>query len=133
MTRKLSVLRACRRVLRPGRRVVFFTIQPTPGLAPAQRRRANELGPPGNAVRTSYSSLLRSAGLDELEVVDVTRDYERTQRRWIAATDRHEVGIRAAIGDDAYDELVVRRRVTMQAIEDGLLSRFRYLAARPRR
>ena len=39
------MLRACRRILRPGGRTAFFTIHPATGLTATQRRRASRDGP----------------------------------------------------------------------------------------
>ena len=97
MPTKLSVLRACRRVLQPGGRLAFLTIQPAAGLSPRQRRRANEIGPPHVAVRTSYQSLLRSAGFVDVEAADVTSAYRATQVAWIRAIDRREEAVRAVL------------------------------------
>ncbi len=124
------MLRACRRILHPGGRLAFLTIQPTPGLDPARRRRANGVGPPAVAVPTSYESLLGTAGFAAITASDVTTEYEATQRRWIDATDRHEPAIRAATGDDAFDERLATRHRTLRAIRDGLLSRYLYTAVR---
>ncbi len=110
--------------------MVFHTIQPTPGLEPSRRRRANHVGPPAAAVRTSYPSLLNTAGFVDVDVRDDTAEYRATQLRWIAANQRHEAALRAAMGDDAYDERQTTRRATLGAIDAGLLARFRYLAAR---
>jgi hypothetical protein len=127
------VLRASRRVLRPGGRLAFHTIQVPPGLSAAKRRRASLVGPPGVAVRTTYPSLLRSAGFIEIDEVDVTAEYLATQRRWLAATLRHEEGLRAVLGDDGVHEGIERRRRTVDAIEGGLLSRTLYSATRSHR
>ena len=78
-------------------------------------------------VRTTYPGLLRSAGFVE---VDLTAEYLVTQRRWLAATLRHDDGLRAALGDDAVREGIERRRRTIDAIEEGLLLRTLYTATR---
>jgi len=110
--------------------MVFHTIQPTPGLPPARRRLANSSGPPATAVRTSYQSMLRTAGFVDVEVRDDTDEYRATMLRWIAATERHAEAIRAVIGGDAYTERLRSRHEKLSTIEDGLLSRFRYYATR---
>ena len=111
--------------------MVFWVIQPTPGLERSARRRAHRLGPEAVAVPTSYPSLLRSAGFGDIEFVDETPDYRAAQQRWIDASQRHADGMRLAMGDDAFDERAETRRQTLTAIDGGLLSRFRYTAARP--
>ncbi len=109
---------------------MFYTIQPGRGLSPADRRRAHRLGPPVVAVRTSYRSLLGSAGFVEIEASDETEEYRAAQVRWIAADDRYESAIRAEMGDEAYDERRRNRIAALQAIDDGLLVRYRYSATR---
>ena len=110
--------------------MAFHSIQPEPGLAPARRRRANRRGPPAVAIRTNYPSLLRSAGFVDIESRDDTAEYLATQLRWIEACARHEEGMRAAMGDETFDESLETRVSTLQAIEEGLLVRYRYTAAR---
>ena len=110
--------------------MVFSTIQPTPGLEASRRRTANRLGPPAVAVPTSYESLLRSAGFVDVVVTDLTADYRATQRRWMDATERRELAMRGVMGDQMYDERLATRRETLQAIDDGLLTRFLYTAVR---
>jgi cyclopropane fatty-acyl-phospholipid synthase-like methyltransferase len=60
---KLATLRATYLALRPGGRTAFTTIFPAAGLSASEARRAIEAGPPNCGLRTSYPSLLRSAGL----------------------------------------------------------------------
>jgi hypothetical protein len=124
------VLRACRRVLRPGGRLAFHTIEPPPGLSAPKRRRAISIGPPAVTVRTTYPGLLRSAGFNEIYAGDLTAEYLATQRRWLAATLRHEDGLRCALGDDVVRDGIERRRRTVDAIEEGLLLRTLYTATR---
>ena len=124
------MLRACRQALRPGGRIAFTTIQPTPGLQAEQRGEANQLGPNEVAVSSSYQSMLRTAGFAVISATDVTAEYRSTLRRWLDATDRHETLIRGVIGDDTYEERSAQRKRDLQGVDDGLLSRFIYTAAR---
>ena len=124
------MLRASRRVLRPGGRLAFHTIELPPELSAAERRRAISIGPPAVTLRTSYAGLLRSAGFVEIDAVDLTAEYLATQRRWLAATLRHEDGLRDALGDDVVSEGIERRRRTVEAIEEGLLMRNLFTATR---
>ncbi len=82
------------------------------------------------ALRTSYPSLLHTAGFTDVTAVDLTDEYASTQRRWIAAFERHSLAIRRVIGEDEFDERIAVRHQTLRAIEDGVLSRFRYTAVR---
>ena len=124
------MLRASRRVLRPGGRLAFHTIELAPELNASKRRRAISIGPPAVAVRTSYPGLLRSAGLVATDAIDLTAEYLATQRRWLAATLQYEAGLRSALGDDAVEEGIERRRRTVDAIGEGLLLRTLYSATR---
>lgn len=117
-------------MLRPGGRTAFHTIEPTPGLTSSRRRRAHALGPVAVAVRTSYESMLGTAGFVDVAAIDLTREYRATLRRWIHATERRGVELRAVMGDELFDERRVNRRQTLAAIDDGLLSRFEYTARR---
>ena len=81
-------------------------------------------------MRTTYPSLLHSAGFIEIGAVDVTAEYLATQRRWLAATLRHEEDLCAVLGDVAVREGIEHRRRSLDAIEKGLLSRTRYTAIR---
>ena len=82
------------------------------------------------AVRTSYESLLRTAGFEDITATDLTPEYRATQQRWIDATDRREPELRGVMGDDLYAERSTNRRLTLEAIDAGLLSRVQYAATR---
>ncbi|MFV2039847.1 MAG: hypothetical protein ACC660_06350 [Acidimicrobiales bacterium] len=112
--------------------MAFATIQPSPGLPPPLRRRAHEIGPPGVAVRTSYPSLLRTAGFVDIGSRDCTAEYRTALSGWIGAIDRRAEAVRDAIGDAVYDERAQSRARTLVAVDGGLLGRFMYWAARPR-
>lgn len=124
------MLRACRSVLRPGGRLALLTIQPTTDLSPSLRRKAHAVGPPGVAVRSSYSRLLHSAGFVGIVATDLTAGYRATQQRWLDASERHAAALRGAVGDDEFERRLAGRSDTLRAIDDGLLSRFRYVATR---
>lgn len=117
------MLRANRQVLKPGGRVGFWTIHPTPGLTPAKRRYASQIGPPDAAMRSTHDSLLRSAGFGEIEVTDVSQEYASVLRAWLAGWHRREAEVRVALGDANFDRRVKNRREALQAVEDGLLMR----------
>jgi len=74
--------------------------------------------------------MLHTVGFSEIAVLDVTDEYRQTQQRWIDATDRREEEIRGLIGDEEYDDRQRTRADTVQAIDDGLLCRTLYSAAR---
>lgn len=102
---------------------------PTPGLPAPARRRANRTGT-AFAVRTNYPSLLDSAGFTDVDEIDVTDDYRATLLRWLIATERREPAIRAVTGDEFFDERTANRRRSLAAIDDGIIQRRMYTAAR---
>jgi len=125
------VLSASHRVLRPGGRLAFHVIEPTPGLARPARRRAHRVGPEAVAVSTSYENLLRSAGFVDISVTELTSEYAFTLGRWIEASERRESAIREVVGSDVFEERATSRLERLRAIEDGILARTQYAATRP--
>jgi cyclopropane fatty-acyl-phospholipid synthase-like methyltransferase len=108
--------------------MAFHTIEPAPGLDEPARRKAHRLGPPAVAVRSSYPSMLDTAGFRDVEVVDLTADYLATVRRWIAAREGHFDELAEILGPDDVRERIANGYDTAAAITDGLLARTQYLA-----
>lgn len=125
------MLRANHRVLRQGGRVGFWTIHPTAGISARDRRRANEIGPPGCGLRSPHENLLTSAGFVDIDAVDASQEYAATIRGWLAAWAAREKRVRAAIGDAEHDRRVTNRTAALAAVEEGILSRTMYVARRP--
>ena len=117
------MLRACRRLLRPGGRIAYFTIFTTPGLSKRDHRRAVRLGPRAVASRREQAELLEAAGLVEVVATDVTTDFLETTRRWVNYASKFEGDLRSTLGDTLFDEQQTDRRAMIAAIEEGLLSR----------
>lgn len=110
--------------------MAFLTIEPGTNLSPSQRRKAGRVGPPSVLLRTSYESLLRTAGFIDVEVVDLTAEYRITQQAKIDETDRRRDDLLALVGREEYDESRRDRHNTIEAIDAGLLRRRLYLARR---
>ncbi len=72
---KRGVLEACRRVIRNSGRMVFTVIWITPGLSPADHRRALEAAPEFSESETDYPALLRQTGWTVTDCLDVSRGY----------------------------------------------------------
>lgn len=117
------MLRACRRLLRPGGRIAYFTIFTTPGLSKRDHRRAVRLGPRAVASRRGQAELLEAAGLVEVVETDVTAVFLETARRWVNYASKFEGDLRSTLGDTLFDEQQAARRAMIAAIEEGLLSR----------
>jgi cyclopropane fatty-acyl-phospholipid synthase-like methyltransferase len=130
---KLATLRATRQALRPGGRTAFSVIYPTPGLPPAQARRAVEAGPPHCRLRGSYPRLLRSAGFVDIDEHDLTPAYLATARTKLAVADELADGMADMLGQQEFDDMQAKRRLAVSAIADGLLRRSRFIAQRPHR
>jgi cyclopropane fatty-acyl-phospholipid synthase-like methyltransferase len=128
---KLSVLRACRRLLRPGGRLAFTTIHVAPELDDRQRRRAHRAGPVGVATRAEYPTLIARAGFADIVQVDVTGDYAITQRAWYKAAEQRAEAIRRLTSDAEFAEAQADRRLTADAIAAGILCRSLFTAIRP--
>ena len=117
------MLRACRRLLRPGGRTAFFTIFVARGLSAPEHRRAVRLGPRAVASRESPEELLHKAGFAEVEEFDVTPEYLRTAEDWLEGSWSLEDGLREVLGSAEFDELQTERRQAISAIREGLLCR----------
>jgi hypothetical protein len=124
------VLRASRKLLRPGGRTAFLTIFTTPGLSKRDHRRAVLLGPRAVGSNREPRDLLDAAGFVDVEVIDLTEAFLETARGWYEHTSEFERELRAAAGDDAFDQQQAHRRQMVTATEDGLLSRALLLAAK---
>lgn len=82
-------------------------------------------------VRTSYTSLSRSAGLVVVERRDRTPEYRAVQRAWIDATVRRADEVVEAMGEQAAEQRIAERRASLAAIDAGVLERWEYLVRRP--
>jgi hypothetical protein len=125
------VLRALKRLLRPGGRIALTTIYVTPGLPPSARRRAHRSGPRAVASRAEQPRLLESAGFVDIGEVDLTEAFATTARAWLDEWDQHADELLDLEGPAAFEERQRDRRVQLRAIEDGLLRRGLFSATRP--
>jgi cyclopropane fatty-acyl-phospholipid synthase-like methyltransferase len=128
---KLAVLRACRRLLRPGGRLVFTTIYVAPALDSARHRRAVRAGPWHVAARRPYADMVVQAGFADVVEIDVTEAYARTQCAWCAAVESRAAEVRRVISDLEFATAQADRQHTRAAIEDGLIRRSLIVATRP--
>jgi hypothetical protein len=124
------VLRACRRLLRPGGRTAFTTILEVPGLAPAARRRARATGPRAVAMRSDHQRLLRAAGFQDITELDVTAAFRATAAAWLAESDAHADQLARLEPPGAFAQRQADRRAMLAAIDGGLLRRALVFARR---
>jgi hypothetical protein len=125
------VLRASRLLLRPGGRTAFYTIHPTLGLSPRQRRRAHRDGPVAVASHLSNREQLARAGFVDIDEADCTAEFALTAKAWVDQCDRHHGALAELLGADELDERQRERRVQLRAVEDGLLRRSLLVAVNP--
>ena len=100
---KLATLRATFQALRHGGRTAFTAIFPAAGLTAAEARRAIEAGPPNCGLRTSYPSLLRSAGFVDVEERDLTADYLATASRKLDVAEQFAGDMIEMLGRQEYE------------------------------
>ena len=124
------MLRACAELLRPAGRIAFLTIKPTANLSATQLERAIKHGPPEVALETPHEQMLASVGFTDIEVVDVTAEFSRTQQAWIDAWRAHEPELLDLLGADIVNERTTSRQAMRSAIDEALLRRTLYVAHR---
>jgi hypothetical protein len=73
---------------------------------------------------------LQTAGLVDIDVVDLTAEYRVTQQAKIDETERHREELIALVGLDEYEEGRRNRSTTLAGIDAGLLRRRLYMARR---
>src|SRR5438552_16392339 len=100
----LSVLRACRRLLRPGGRTAFFTVHVTPGLSKRDHRRAVLAGPRAVASDRDQPSLLRAAGLEDVEENEVTAEFLITVQAWLRVSGEIEEEVKPLQRAKGFDD-----------------------------
>jgi hypothetical protein len=125
------VLRACRRILRPGGHTAFFTIHPAAGLTASQRRRAARDGPIAVATARLHRELLEAAGFSHVTETGYTAEFAATTRAWIHHWDANHKDLAALLGEHEVKQRQTGRRAQLRAIEDGILCRSLFTARRP--
>ncbi len=120
---KLSVLRECRRALRAGGRMVFTVISISPSLSPTDYTRAASCGPPFMESAVAYPEMLRQAGWEITNHVDLTAEYGGSVGQHLREEETHAEELRDLRGDADYSETLDRRRRTHSAIQEGLIQR----------
>ncbi len=125
---KLALLQACRRVIRDDGRLVFSVISVAPGLSPADHERAVDSGPPYIDSTVAYPELLRQAGWQAVDCVDVTEAYVEAGRILLRAEEARADGLAELLGEAELAERLDRRRSALQAKEAGLHRRELFVA-----
>lgn len=122
------MLRACRRVLKRAGRLVFFAVVVAGGIDDATLRRVEAGIPTFAPTGQPYGDLLHRAGFTSIIEQDVTDEYIATARRWMRESTALAAPLRAAVGDEVFEEKQETRRQGLAALEAGALGRMRYSA-----
>lgn len=116
------MLRACKKLLRPGGRSAFQTISIAPAVSKREHRRAARIGPRAVSSNRTPEELMDAAGFDDVVAIDVTNEFLRVARAWQEQYESKEAQLRALFGDEL-DELHKDRRDLIAGVEEGLLRR----------
>ncbi len=117
------MLRASRRVLRPGGRTAFHVIFVAAGLSEGDRVRAVAAGPPHVSAPGSYPDLVADAGFGRVDEVDLTDQYRQAAVAWLRESARAAKQLGELFGIEEFQRRQQEREETVAAIEDGLLRR----------
>ncbi len=123
MPAKLSVLRACRRILKAEGRIAYYTIFAPPDLSPADYRRIMKFWPPATTRRRSPAEMLESAGFIDVRETDVTKLYRATQQAWLDGRRSRYDELAQAMGEDTLKGKIIEGDEILGFIKDGLLRR----------
>ena len=125
---KSAVLKACRRVIRAGGKMVFSVISIAPGLSATDYKRAVEVGPPFIESAMDYPSILQQTGWTITDCIDLTVEYAQTHRRLLHEQEARADELSRVLGAAELSEWMVAKRATTDAIEAGLLRRELFVA-----
>lgn len=76
------------------------------------------------AAGADYPDLMTEAGFDDVDVADVTDEYETTLTAWIREWDAERADLERLVGADAFAERRTHRMEDLQAIRAGRRRRF---------
>jgi cyclopropane fatty-acyl-phospholipid synthase-like methyltransferase len=127
---KVSVLKAMRRLLKPGGRMAFITIHTPPDLDTTGKRLAHRHGPRMVNSRLEYPIMLGRAGFANIRGTDITKDYLKVSRAWREARAKHRDELRAAFGDARACEMECDSRLNVEGVVKGLLRRSLFVAVK---
>ena len=126
------MLRASWQLLRPGGRLAFFTIFPTPGLDRADYLRAVSLGPRAAATRRrDHDEMLATAGFEKIRTFDLTDEFRRVSADLREQEAAHEDALLPAVGSELFYGRQIQLEECIEGVDAGLLKRALFVASRP--
>jgi SAM-dependent methyltransferase len=129
LVEKRAVLESCRRVIRPGGRMVFSVIFVASGLSPVEYERAVEAGPPFVETDTRYPALLAETGWNVLAERDVTAEFASMIQRQLQADREQRDGMEAVMGATDYSDRRNSYESKLRAASDRILRRSLFITA----
>ncbi len=124
LVEKQAVLESCRRVIKEdGGKMVFSVILIQPGLSDADYAVAADGGPTFIETPMDYAEMLQRTGWDIAAHGDQTADYTATFRKMFSLEQDNIDEFERIHGPEGAVELMGRRERTLDALDQGLLSR----------
>ena len=103
--------------------MVFTVISVAPGLSSADHERAVESGPPFVESPAPYPTMLRQAGWEITDRVDLTAAYAETTRRLLREEEARADEVKELLGKAEFSERLAGRRTSIRVLEEGLIRR----------
>ncbi|MEP7027122.1 MAG: hypothetical protein ABI960_00875 [Candidatus Eisenbacteria bacterium] len=125
------MLRATRRLLRPGGRTACFTMYMPNDVPARDRRRARAAAPKYGVSRVAHEQLLSSAGFAQVEAIDRTPEYLETLRGWHDRYAEHESELVTIVSREVFEERQRDRRASIANIEAGYQRRVLLVGVKP--
>lgn len=120
---KRAVLESSRRVMRPGGRTAFTVISIPPGISFADREEVVASAPPFTRTDDEYPAMLRAAGWEITDHVDLTGEFTESARCMLQEEEAHADELGELHGADDFAARLKRRRARVELLERGLLRR----------
>jgi hypothetical protein len=118
------VLRGCKRILKPGGRMVFTVVATVDASISAPDDILDDFVSSADV----YLPLVEAAGFTAIEHSDITDAFHTIMLRWLEAVADLEVDLRSALGDDVFSDKLDSRKETLAATEAGELLRLLFTA-----
>lgn len=120
---KLDMLRECHRVATSDARMHFSVIQPAPKLSSSDYQEALDVGPPFIDAPDGYEPLLREAGWQILDRIDVSAEYVQSLQKLVDGMKSNTTALQEAYGADELASQRQHREDQVALIERGILQR----------
>jgi cyclopropane fatty-acyl-phospholipid synthase-like methyltransferase len=120
---KLGVLKACREAISSDGNMAFSVILTTPGLTGADYRKAVESGPSFIAADDDYPNLIRAAGWDLIEQIDLSADFFTTLGVMRDNELENADELEKLLGSEETERRLRRTEESLYGLERGLIRR----------